>query len=449
MARTYRAHKRESYSLATEACRKLGLKATKRAFTNLASIWPSDDPDRRWVVYRSDMLPQHLVQTEVSLFPSLKEVINWCNEKNPFEPTPEPIQEPYIPTPYGAPPPNPVPITGPGSPTWSEPTPKPTLDWAGTPNPEPTHNPIEPMQSTAELANKLANILAGLQSTATIDESKVRSIAIEAIEARIATIPARELTIKLPDRTDPVNVNLTGKHVLFQSVIEELGLGHNVFLAGPSGSGKTTLLEQAGEVLGMAVYLVAPPSDPFEVFGYRDANGNYQDTAVWRALHHDGPALLVFDEIDRADAKALCAAHTILGGNGIAVFPHAQVKIPDSLRIGATANTWGMGTDSEYVGSSKLDGATLARFPSRFLCDYDTTLETNLAVSIHGGTPDLVRRCLEIRTALRTHGIRVAWTPRDTFALCRRVYNGISLEESLSRSVLSVLKPDQRAKVGH
>jgi len=207
------------------------------------------------------------------------------------------------------------------------------------------------------------------------------------------------------------------------------------------------MMEHAAAAAGLRLFMVPAPSDPFEIYGYRDASGKYQDTPVWRALTCGEPACLIFDEIDRSDPRALCASHTVLGGNGVAAIPHAQVEIPDTLRIVATANTWGMGPSAEYVGANKLDAATLNRFPVRLFVDYDAELEKSVAIAKHAGTEAVVKGAQRIRAKLREHGIRLAWTPRDTFALCRLVASGLSLADALSYSALATLGDEQRKKV--
>ena len=434
------AHRRESYGRAAEACKALRLKVTKRRYTNVRT----GDPDCKWVVHFEHEDPRRLLCARH--FPSLEHVIRWCAGRNGVAPTPaelvssqpqpQPIEEPVRTLPL----PLPMPAQSPAH----NPTPIPDEPDPPRIHAEPVSRPFAGFtkKDGPSLDDALRAILAGHKPG--LDESAVRALISSELDKRPA---GREiLEIRRPDL--PVKeVSTKGEHALFAEAVRALSLGLNVFACGPSGSGKTTMLEHAATASGLELFIVPPPSDPFEVYGFRDASGNYQDTPVWRALNCGKPALLLFDEIDRSDARALTSAHTILAGNGIASFPHAQLPIPETLRIAATGNTWGVGPDADFVGANKLDLATLNRFPIRLFVDYDQDLERALAIGKHGATPELVATCQSIRAALKRHGIRLAWTPRDTFALARMVGAGKSLPDALSLSCLATLKPDQRAKV--
>lgn len=274
-------------------------------------------------------------------------------------------------------------------------------------------------------------------STVAAIEGKIAD-AVKAIES---AAPIR-LELKLPDRESVIVVD--GAHNMQATLLHELALGNGCLLVGPAGSGKTTAAEKAGEALGLTVFVQPPVADRFELLGFIDAGGTYQPSPAYRWATTKG-ALLILDEMDRSNPKALTAVHSMLA-NGLAVFPHEQIRIPEENRIIATLNTHGLGPDAEYVGSGRLDAATLNRFPARLEWDYDSGLEIRIVVAA-GGDGTEAAWCQRLRAAIFSRKLRLVWSPRDTVAHCKRVAAGISRTESLGRSVLVTLKPDARREL--
>ncbi|MEE8518691.1 MAG: AAA family ATPase [Dehalococcoidia bacterium] len=260
----------------------------------------------------------------------------------------------------------------------------------------------------------------------------------QAVKAAAGLIPVR-IEIKVRDRVKPVE----GQHKSFPVLLEEMALGQSVFMSGPAGSGKTTGCIEACKILERPFYIMRAVQDPFELLGFIDANGVYQESPIYRWAMDKG-SVLIMDEMDRSNPKALIALNAVW--NGVATFPTGQIEIPEDNLIVATANTWGTGADAEYVGSSRLDAATLNRFPSRIDWGYDLGLETRIAVA-NGGDAEESRYAQGIRVKLNAKKIRVIWSPRDTVAHCKRVASGMPREESIRRSVLCGLDPKQLSEV--
>lgn len=250
---------------------------------------------------------------------------------------------------------------------------------------------------------------------------------------------AQTVEIKTPEQS----VKVKGQHAMFPTLCREIGLGNSVFVSGPAGSGKTTACVKACEALGRPYFIMRAVLDPFEVLGYRDAQGTFQDTAVYQWATTEG-AILIMDEIDRSDPNALVVLNS--AWNDVIPFPHDTVNVHPSNGVIATANTWGVGTDAEYVGSARLDGATTDRFPSKLRWDYDEGLETRIAVS-KGGDVSEVAFCQRLRAQITKRKIRVIWSPRSVIAHCMRVANGVSREDSLAISALAMLNDDTRSEL--
>lgn len=181
-----------------------------------------------------------------------------------------------------------------------------------------------------------------------------------------------EIVVKHSDR-DPVR--LDGPfHPMLPTVITMLGAKSHVYLVGPAGCGKTTIAEQAAKALGIEFRFTGAVGSPYELVGYRDANGHVIRTQFRDAYEHGG--LFLFDEVDASDARALLRFNAALA-NGWSDFPDGKIARHPDFRCIAAANTFGNGADRQYVGRAQLDAATLDRFA--FLpMDYDETLEKSI-----------------------------------------------------------------------
>lgn len=145
-------------------------------------------------------------------------------------------------------------------------------------------------------------------------------------------------------------------------------------LVGPAGSGKNVAVKQVADALGLHMYYTNNASNEFKLTGFIDAGGNYRDTEFYKAFKFGG--LFNLDEVDASDPTALIVINSALS-NGYMAFPHETIDCHKDFRIVAAANTWGKGSDMQYVGRNALDGATLDRFDNIYM-DYDRNLERNL-----------------------------------------------------------------------
>lgn len=276
------------------------------------------------------------------------------------------------------------------------------------------------------------------QWTVAVNESEKRlEQAANTVHARVQeaidSVKTTRVEVVKPDH-EPIVIE--GAHEAFPILIRELGLGNSCFLKGPAGSGKTTAVIQAAEALNIPYFLMRAVLDPFELLGFIDAGGTYRDTPLFQWAKTPG-ALLIMDEVDRSNPKAVIALNT--AWNGQIPFPSELVKVDPSNLIVATANTFGLGADAEYVGSCRLDAATLNRFPTRIDWGYDKALEARIS-----GNPEEAAWCQRLRAAAEGRGIRIVFGPRDVVAHCKRVAAGVSRFESMVVSVLATVEANTR-----
>ena len=163
-------------------------------------------------------------------------------------------------------------------------------------------------------------------------------------------------------------------HEKFEQVLTQVQLDEPVMLIGPAGSGKNYAVSQVAEGLGLPMYYTNNASNEFKLTGFIDAGGTYRDTQFYKAFKNGGVFFL--DEIDNSDPSALIVINSALA-NGYMAFPHETIQRHPDFRCVAAANTWGKGSNLQYVGRNVLDGATLDRFDMVFF-DYDRKLERAL-----------------------------------------------------------------------
>lgn len=182
------------------------------------------------------------------------------------------------------------------------------------------------------------------------------------------------------------------QHYKTDELIETLNTTTIAYLVGPAGTGKTTLAMDAcakmfecvkGDTkfnLHFAQISFSPDTTAGEMIGRTDVNGVFHESEVVRVFRDGG--LILFDEIDNADASMLVKLNTAIA-NGTIATPAGLVKRSPEAYIVCTANTFGTGADAMYVGRTRLDAATLDRFTMCTIeVDYDTELEKKIASCI-------------------------------------------------------------------
>ena len=180
------------------------------------------------------------------------------------------------------------------------------------------------------------------------------------------------------------------RHHNLDEVIRRLKCLHKAFLVGPAGTGKSTLAMAACKELfnieggiedvvksdKFAQISFSPDTVSADMLGFTDVNGVFHETDIIRVFRDGG--VILFDEMDDADASLLVKLNTMLA-NRVIPTPSGVVVQNENTYIVGTANTYGTGGNSMYVGRSRLDAATLDRWKmSTIFIDYDTSLEAGI-----------------------------------------------------------------------
>lgn len=200
-----------------------------------------------------------------------------------------------------------------------------------------------------------------------------------------------------------------GVHYLFEVVMTILRAGVNLFIVGPAGSGKTHAVEQAAEALGRDFYCqsVGGQTTMTHLLGYMNATGQYVSTAFRDAFEKGGVFLL--DEMDAGNANVLTCLNAALSNN-VCSFPDGMISKHKDFICVAAGNTFGIGSNRQYVGRNPLDAASLDRFA--FLeWPYDEEMETELTESVQWA-----RRVQSIRWSLDQLKVQHIVSPRATLS---------------------------------
>lgn len=222
-------------------------------------------------------------------------------------------------------------------------------------------------------------------------------------------------------------------HEKFEEVLSLVQLDEPVMLIGPAGSGKNHSIGQIAQALGLHMYYTNNASNEFKLTGFIDAGGNYRNTEFYKAFKNGG--IFFLDEIDNSDPSALIAINSALA-NGYMAFPHETIDRHPNFRMVAAANTWGKGSDLQYVGRNALDGATLDRFDNVFF-DYDRKLESELYPS-----EQVLKFMWSFRDAVETAKIPHIVSTRGIGKVYKKEINGIPTETILRVNVIRNLSQD-------
>lgn len=204
-------------------------------------------------------------------------------------------------------------------------------------------------------------------------------------------------TIKVNDMTTKIE-GLT--HPKFERVLKYVANHHNVYLYGPAGSGKNVICEQVAQALGVPFYYQNTIITKFDVTGYKNAAGEFEETEFYKAWTQGGVFML--DEADNACAEALVTLNAALA-NGYYSFPGiGRVECSPNFYCVAAGNTNGQGATDEYCGRYKMDESSRDRFAFVDI-DYNPEIEEGICNG-HTDVLDFVRElrgiCKEQRISL-------------------------------------------------
>ncbi len=295
--------------------------------------------------------------------------------------------------------------------------------------PLPTPSPV-PQQANGDLLGLIAGAVLPLvqsQLQTKVDTKDVSAIALQVVNDALAKFKSPVTTIELvnPVTGDVKDIGL--QHKQFPSLLKacqaRLSDGHhlNVWIGGPAGSGKSKAGEFVAKALDLPFSYNGSFNESHKLFGYvSPIDGKYHSTPFRNAYQNGGTHML--DDFDGSDP--VCAVE-LLGmlANGHAAFPDGMVERHKDFLCLISANTFGHGATSDYVGRLKQDKALLNRFIV-FDWQYDETLETATS-----GNAEWAKRVQTIRANVARKGLKVLVTPRATYQGAALLAVGFSQKE--------------------
>lgn len=187
----------------------------------------------------------------------------------------------------------------------------------------------------------------------------------------------------------------------FENILHLVAAHEHVYLYGPAGSGKNTIAEQIAEALGVEFYYQNTLVTKFDISGYKNAQGEYEETPFYKAWKNGG--LFFADELDNSTAEAILALNAALA-NGYYTFPNSSEKVaknPNFYCI-AAGNTNGQGATEEYCGRYQMDESSRDRF-AFIEIGYNKKVEE----SICGGHLDILEFVRDLRSVTKSLQIKL------------------------------------------
>lgn len=250
--------------------------------------------------------------------------------------------------------------------------------------------------------------------------------------------------VQITDQAGQSLATIEGAHPCAAALARNVTLGMHTLIKGPAGSGKTHAVRQLAEALKRPLFIVGFLADGFQVTGFMNVQGEFVETEVSKYAEATN-ALLLLDEFDGYNPNAALVLNTALA-NGVLVTAKGQIHIDHSNVIIATANTWGIGATTEYVGRNRMDAATLDRF-AKLEWDYDVDFELRIAMAQSGVTSERIPRTVQaIRANARKLGYKWVISPRATIMYCKLRKAGVDTREALRATCLSQADDEQYAR---
>lgn len=272
-------------------------------------------------------------------------------------------------------------------------------------------------------------------ATPAIDVDAVNAI----IDGRIAPVAADMVSIKdsiknLCVRHDISINNATVVHIdgvlhpAFNLALLNAKSGVPSYLYGPAGTGKNVLSEQIAKALGLQYYYAASLQNKYEIEGFIDASGTYQDTQFYKAFTTGG--VFMMDELDSTASEVSLALNEALA-TGCYAFPKVGLKKAhkDFIFI-AAGNTNGHGATDAYCGRYCQDASLLNRCaPIRMAYD------KNIDMAACNNDADLYAFAIALRAAIKKQNLTYTISPRNLKRVVTYMANKIDMHDVIMMGV--------------
>ena len=274
---------------------------------------------------------------------------------------------------------------------------------------------------------------------AKMNAEKIESAVMGSVEDKVRAFIKEEygsIERKITTVVDGKKVEMKGvQHDKFEEVLKFVANDEPVYLSGPAGSGKNVLCKQVAEALGLNFYFTNAVTQEYQLKGFTDAMGKFQETSFYKAFKYGG--LFFLDEMDASIPEVLVILNSAIA-NKYFDFPApiGYVEASPDFRVIAAGNTSGNGADNDYVARNQLDGASLDRF-AYIEVDYSEAIENSVA----GGDIELANFCRNFRKTAERSGVSAIVSYRGIGRLAK-MQKLLGTEEALRSCLLKNLSSD-------
>lgn len=274
-----------------------------------------------------------------------------------------------------------------------------------TPAPQPQPTTAAPTASTTTTngADAITNALAPLFKAQRQAGRAEAAVEIERLKAELQAAKQQGTGTTISVTVNGQTTTTTTEEVLdpqFEFILNLVTSGENVYLYGPAGSGKNTICAQVAKALNLEFYYQNTLVTKFDISGYKNAQGEFEETAAYKAMKNGG--LLMLDELDNSQAEAIIALNAALA-NGYYTFGNGeQVKLHKNFRCMAAGNTNGQGATEEYCGRFAMDESSRDRFAFIHI-GYNSDIEKSLSK----GHTDILEFVHDLRNACKSLQIKL------------------------------------------
>ena len=274
-----------------------------------------------------------------------------------------------------------------------------------------------------------------IEVNSSLDENRVNELIKNAIDSKLNNVaPTR---IETPEG----NIKEIGiQHKTFPIILKLVAHRKNIMLVGPAGSGKTTVCEKVSESLDLDFYSmsVGLQTTKSDILGFIHAGGQYV-SSLFRQAYEDG-GVFCMDEIDAGNSNVLIIINSALS-NGFCPFPDGMVKRHKDFVFIGTANTYGLGSDRQYVGRNQLDAATRNRF-AMIEFDYDESFEFVLSQD-----KKWTLHVQSIRKAISDLKEKIICSPRASIEGSALISDGFSYDDLEDMYIFQGINPEIKSRI--
>jgi hypothetical protein len=177
----------------------------------------------------------------------------------------------------------------------------------------PTDAPAATATAATGGGDAIANALAPLFEAQRQAGRAEAAVEIERLKAELQAAKQQGTGTTISVTVNGQTTTTTTEDVLdpqFEFILNLVTSGENVYLYGPAGSGKNTICAQVAKALNLEFYYQNTLVTKFDISGYKNAQGEFEETAAYKAMKNGG--LLMLDELDNSQAEAIIALNAAL-----------------------------------------------------------------------------------------------------------------------------------------